>query len=72
MPIPLVVTGLKCLKCDDVIWSRSVHDWRPCKCGSIFIDGGREYVRFGGAPGTYCMVKIDTDTNKVVGEGDDE
>jgi len=39
---------LKCAKCEDVIESMHVHDFKPCKCGAIFIDGGNEYTRMGG------------------------
>lgn len=26
-------------------WYR--HDFRYCRCGASFVDGGREYVRYG-------------------------
>lgn len=39
---------IRCLKCMDEITSYSVHDFKYCKCGNIFIDGGNEYLRFGG------------------------
>lgn len=41
-------TKLKCAVCEDIIESKSVHDFRPCKCGAIFVDGGDEYTRMGG------------------------
>ena len=31
---------IKCLKCNDIIESKSVHDLQRCKCGACFIDGG--------------------------------
>ena len=37
-----------CKACGDVIESTHVHDFRSCKCGKIFVDGGREYIRVGG------------------------
>lgn len=40
--------GVMCLSCKDVIWSRSVHDFRYCSCRKSFIDGGRDYLRYGG------------------------
>lgn len=40
--------ALKCLKCGDVIESKSVHDWVQCSCGACFVDGGKEYCRIGG------------------------
>lgn len=39
--------GLKCLSCEDEIYSNSVHDFKYCKCGNIFIDGGFDYQRCG-------------------------
>lgn len=40
--------AIKCLKCGDIIESKSVHDFQQCSCGAAFIDGGHEYVRIGG------------------------
>ena len=39
---------IKCAKCGDIIESKSVHDFKECKCGSIFVDGGHQYGRWGG------------------------
>jgi len=39
---------VRCLKCGDVIESKHVHDFKVCSCENIFIDGGNEYVRYGG------------------------
>lgn len=39
---------IECLKCGDKIESCYTHDFKWCKCKSIFVDGGREYVRCGG------------------------
>lgn len=39
--------GIQCLDCKDVIYSVYRHDCRACKCGAVFIDGGREYTRIG-------------------------
>ncbi len=44
----IIRNSAKCLKCGDEIESKSVHDFVSCKCGAIFTDGGREYVRQGG------------------------
>jgi hypothetical protein len=37
----------KCLKCKDIIESKSRHDFVECKCGEIFVDGGQDYFRWG-------------------------
>jgi hypothetical protein len=39
---------LRCKKCKTLIQSHYRHDFVFCKCGSIFVDGGSDYVRYGG------------------------
>ena len=58
------IRGLKCLKCNDIIYSISRHDFKWCGCHSIFIDGGFDYQRFGGEPSLIEFVEIDVDTTK--------
>ncbi|MDE2097333.1 MAG: hypothetical protein KGL39_08830 [Patescibacteria group bacterium] len=48
----LKVNRLKCKKCGDVIESTWVHDFKYCKCGAIFVDGGLEYSRYGWPSGS--------------------
>jgi hypothetical protein len=38
----------RCLKCGDIIESKHRHDFVSCSCGTIFVDGGNEYWRYGG------------------------
>jgi ribosomal protein S27AE len=45
--VATVVTGIQCPRCSDVIVSEHRHDWRTCKCGLVFVDGGRDYLRCG-------------------------
>lgn len=40
----------RCRKCGDEIESRHRHDFVRCSCGAIYVDGGREYQRWGGWP----------------------
>jgi hypothetical protein len=40
----------RCRLCDDVIESKFTHDFVKCKCGAIFLDGGKSYIRCGGYP----------------------
>ena len=37
----------QCRKCGDIIESIHRHDFVRCGCGSIFTDGGRDYIRRG-------------------------
>lgn len=41
---------IECAKCHDRIYSRNRHDWRACRCGATFVDGGSSYLRCGGSP----------------------
>lgn len=43
----ILLNRAKCLRCGDLIFSASVHDYRQCTCGNIFVDGGMEYIRHG-------------------------
>ena len=36
---------IRCLKCGDTIESTSRHDLVYCKCGSVAVDGGGDYLR---------------------------
>ena len=38
----------RCLVCSTSIESKHRHDFVSCRCGAIFIDGGRDYLRRGG------------------------
>lgn len=54
----------ECAKCGDFIESKFTHDYQTCKCGAIFIDGGLDYLRAGGATEDFIP--------KYEYEGDDE
>lgn len=36
---------VECLKCGDKPFSANRHDFKSCKCGSISVDGGMDYLR---------------------------
>ena len=42
-PLP----AIKCARCESVIMSRSRHDFVKCQCEEIFVDGGKDYFRYG-------------------------
>jgi len=46
--IPTEFTGIICRECHEIVWSRHRHDFRHCPCGKSFVDGGRDYTRYGG------------------------
>lgn len=35
----------QCSECNDIVESKSVHDFRKCSCGALAVDGGLEYSR---------------------------
>jgi hypothetical protein len=54
--------AVHCLSCDDKIYSRAPHDFRHCSCGQIFVDGGREYFKYGGNPNAeFKLIEISID-----------
>lgn len=50
------VTCVQCPECNYIIYSRARHDYRPCPCGTVAIDGGFDYVKImftGTCPDTF-------------------
>lgn len=41
----IVQNSAICKNCKEEIFSRSVHDFRSCRCGSVAVDGGLDYPR---------------------------
>lgn len=41
----IVSNKAKCLKCLQVVESKSRHDFRYCGCEQLAVDGGKDYVR---------------------------
>ena len=38
----------RCKRCGDIIESTYRHEFKPCKCGAIAVDGGHDYLRRSG------------------------
>lgn len=53
---------IKCLICGDIIKSKSVHNLVSCKCESCYIDGGNEYLHFGGNNFSKILIIFDDGT----------
>lgn len=49
----IAVNKIRCKKCGDVIESKSVHDFKFCKCQSVAVDGGHDYLRRVGEIGSW-------------------
>lgn len=41
----IIKNAIRCKKCGEEIESKSVHDFRFCKCASVAVDGGHNYLR---------------------------
>lgn len=41
---------IQCTKCGDVIESVHRHDFKWCKCKSVAVDGGKDYLKRSGGP----------------------
>lgn len=41
----IIVNKIKCNKCGEEIESKSTHDLKFCKCTSVVVDGGLDYLR---------------------------
>lgn len=57
----IIRNAAKCTKCHDVIQSVHRNDFVECECGSIFVDGGNEYMRAGGAMEDFIALYVSTD-----------
>jgi hypothetical protein len=49
----IISNKIKCLYCKDIIESVDRHDFKYCSCESVFVDGGKDYLRRGGELGSY-------------------
>ena len=41
----MTVKGVKCLKCNDTVFSRVRHDFKSCSCHNVSVDGGFDYLK---------------------------
>lgn len=41
----IIKNKAQCLKCGDVIESKHRHDFVWCKCQSVAVDGGKDYLK---------------------------
>ena len=41
----IIKNAIKCKKCGDEIESKTVHDFKFCKCGAVADEGGHDYLR---------------------------
>ena len=53
---------IKCLYCNDTIESKSTHNLVSCKCNNCYIDGGQDYLHFGGNDFNKILIIFDDGT----------
>ena len=41
----IITNKIKCNECEDVIESKTRHDFVSCSCGKVAVDGGRFYLK---------------------------
>jgi hypothetical protein len=41
----IVQNAIRCKKCGDLVASEHRHDFRWCKCKSVAVDGGHDYLK---------------------------
>ena len=58
------VTAIYCERCNSIIYSRARHDCRSCNCGTIFIDGGFDYIRVGGKVDNKNFIHLEINATK--------
>ncbi len=45
MNYKIIRNSAKCLDCNEEIESRHRHDFVRCSCGTIAVDGGKDYLK---------------------------
>ena len=62
------ISAIKCLNCNDIIYSRAQHDFMVCSCAECYIDGGQQYMRigFGNAGYEFIDLNIPEATEKIL------
>ena len=53
---------IKCLICNDIIESKRRHNLVNCKCGNCYVDGGQDYLHFGGKEFSEILIIFDDGT----------
>ena len=57
----IVVNKAQCKKCGDIVESLHRHDFKACSCGAIFVDGGLNYIRWGGDSDSIVDLSVTVD-----------
>lgn len=41
----IIKNSIQCKHCNDIIESIHRHDYVPCSCGKVAVDGGKDYLK---------------------------
>jgi len=41
----IISNKIKCKKCGDIIESKSTNNYKKCSCGTVAVDGGKDYLK---------------------------
>ena len=62
----MVMSSIKCLKCEEVLISKHQHDFQMCSCDNrAFVDGGDVYRRIGASDLGKVLIIKDEDVKDV-------
>lgn len=59
---------IKCLICKDIIESKYTHNLVSCKCNNCYIDGGQDYLHFGGKDYNQILILFDDGTEIIASD----
>ena len=62
--MPIKRNAIKCLKCNQVIESEHHHDFKWCECKTCFVDGGKDYIRYGADDPTSIEILTEWEDNE--------
>lgn len=59
---------IKCLCCNDTIESKSTHNLVSCNYNNCYIDGGQDYLHFGGKDFSKILILFDDGTGIIASD----
>ena len=66
----IISNKIQCNKCKQIIESIHTHDYKFCKCDTVGVDGGKDYLRRMGKSSEYTeLSEFLDDENKIIKTG---
>ena len=60
----IISNKIKCKKCGDIKESKSTNDYKRSSCGSVAVDGGKDYLKRIGTEEEYEELSIIKNTSQ--------